>query len=63
MCDKQGEATYLSHQVLQGGKGNGQAIMGGSAPPQLIYDDQRALGGTSQYGAGLTQLLHPHAHT
>ena len=40
--DKEGKAGSVGDQVLQGGQGNGQAIMSGSAPPQLVHNHQGA---------------------
>ena len=60
MGDEEGEAGSVGDKVLQGGQGNGQAIMGGSAPPQLIHNHQRACSCTGKDVACLTQLLHHH---
>ncbi len=62
MCDEESEAANASNKVLQGGQGNGQAVMRGCAPPQLINNHQGALCSTSQYCACLTQLLQPCIH-
>lgn len=60
--DKEGEAGGVGDKVLQGGQGNGQAVMGGSAPPQLVHNDQRTCCCTRKDVACLTQLLrHPQA--
>lgn len=60
VSDKEGKAGSVGDKVLQGGQGNGQAIMGGGAPPQLIHNHQRACSCTCKDVACLTQLLHHH---
>ena len=57
MGDKESEAGSVGDQVLQGGQGNGQAVMSGSAPPQLIHNHQGARSCTCKDVARLTQLL------
>lgn len=37
---KEGGAANGLHQVLRNGPGQAKAIIGGSAPAQLIYDHQ-----------------------
>ena len=50
--------TYVSDEVLQGGMGDGDPIMGARAPAQLIQDDQWPLGRVGNDLGGFGQLLH-----
>lgn len=38
---KEGEAARFGNQVVQGSLGDGEAIMRGGPPAQLVYDDKR----------------------
>lgn len=50
--------THVSDEVLQGGVGDGDAVVGARAPSQFVQDDQRALGGSGDDFRGFAQLLH-----